>query len=329
MSNIAVIEQDIWSVEQTFSATCSDKSIRFEAEAAYAIQALAANDFAMSTAMNNRQSVINAVTNIAAIGISLNPALKQAYLVPRDRKICLDISYMGLMHLAIQSGAIRWAQCALVHAGDQFALAGLDKQPEHRFNPFATDRGEIIGVYCVVKTNGGDYLTHTMTISEVHDIRDKSSAWVAFQNKKTKSCIWEDFRGEMIKKTCVKQAYKYWPKSEQSGRLEAAVHYLNEQAGEGLHREERKDAGGVIKGTDGAMASLPIDQQSYIHELAAEAADLFASTGVAAVLDRIVADELDEIQTVALWSLLASDLRAALKLEKSERRKATEILKAA
>jgi recombination protein RecT len=43
-----------------------------------------------------------------------------AYLVPRDGKVCLDISYMGMMHLAQQCGAIQWGQAVLVREGDQF-----------------------------------------------------------------------------------------------------------------------------------------------------------------------------------------------------------------
>ncbi|STS93447.1 RecT protein [Klebsiella grimontii] len=62
--------------------------------------------------------------------MSLNPAQKLAYLVPRKGAICLDISYMGLMHIAQQSGAIKWCQSAIVRKNDQFHREGLDK---HRF----------------------------------------------------------------------------------------------------------------------------------------------------------------------------------------------------
>jgi recombination protein RecT len=174
--------------------------------------------------------VANAITNIAAIGISLNPAKKQAYLVPRDGKICLDISYIGLMDLAMSTGTIRWAQAELVYAADSFALNGFDKPPSHTYNPFAKDRGEAIGVYVVVKTSDGDYLTETMSIDDVNAIRDRSSAWKAWISKKS-SCPWVTDPGEMAKKTVVKRGYKYWPKTE---RLDQAIHHLNTDGGEGL-----------------------------------------------------------------------------------------------
>lgn len=231
MSNaITTISQDIYGTREVFSNVLTDRSLNFEREAEFAIQTITGNDYATKLAMQNRQSVINAVTNIAAIGISLNPAKKQAYLVPRDGKICLDISYIGLMDLAMITGAIRWAQAEVVREADHFALNGFDKPPTHTYNPFAKDRGEVIGVYVVVKTSDGDYLTEAMSIDEVNAIRDRSSAWKAFKKNGT-SCPWVTDPGEMAKKTCVKRAYKYWPKTD---RLEQAIHHLNTDGGEGL-----------------------------------------------------------------------------------------------
>lgn len=227
---IATITQDIYAVRNQFANVLTDRSLNFEREAEFAIQVITSGEYATKIAMQNRQSVANAITNIAAIGISLNPAKKQAYLVPRDGKICLDISYIGLMDLAMATGAIRWAQAELVYAADSFALNGFDKPPSHSYNPFAKDRGEAIGVYVVVKTADGDYLTETMSIDDVNAIRDRSSAWKAWVSKQ-KSCPWVTDPGEMAKKTVVKRGYKYWPKTD---RLEQAIHHLNTDGGEGL-----------------------------------------------------------------------------------------------
>lgn len=233
MSALSIITNDIYSARDNFASVLTDRSLNFEREAGFAIQSLTANDYAMGIAQKNRQSVINAVTNIAAIGISLNPAKKQAYLVPRDGRICLDISYIGLLDLAIGSGSIRWGQAELVYEGDAFTLNGFDKPPTHGRNPFDKNRGEVIGVYVVVKTADGDYLTTTMTIDEVNAIRDRSSAWKAWISKQ-KSCPWVTDPGEMAKKTVIKRAYKLWPKTE---RLEQAIHHLNTDGDEGLAPE--------------------------------------------------------------------------------------------
>ncbi|WP_458722912.1 recombinase RecT [Pseudomonas brenneri] len=227
---VATITQDIYGARNQFANVLTDRSLNFEREAEFAIQVITSGEYATKIAVQNRQSVVNAITNIAAIGISLNPAKKQAYLVPRDGKICLDISYIGLMDLAMATGAIRWAQAELVYTADSFALNGFDKPPTHSYNPFATDRGDVVGVYVVVKTADGDYLTETMSIDDVNAIRDRSSAWMAWI-KSQKSCPWVTDPGEMMKKTVVKRGYKYWPKTE---RLEQAIHHLNTDGGEGL-----------------------------------------------------------------------------------------------
>lgn len=233
MSNIQTITDYVYSAENAFSSVLVDKSINFEREAGFAVQVLTANEYALGLAVKNKQSVINAVTNIAAIGISLNPAKKQAYLVPRGGAICLDISYMGLMDLAMATGSIKWAQAALVYEHDAFASNGLDKQPTHSFNPFAKDRGAVVGVYVVVKTSEGDYLTHTMSIDEIMAIKARS------ESGKKGNGPWASDFGEMAKKTCVKQAYKYWPKTD---RLDAAIHHLNTDAAEGIDISGRVNA---------------------------------------------------------------------------------------
>lgn len=217
--------------QQQFMAVLSDKNIKFEAEAGFAMQVIQNNDFLAKVAYGNKASMVSAITNIAAIGISLNPASKQAYLVPRKGKVCLDISYIGMMHLAQSAGAILWGQAAIVREQDTFELRGIDNAPDHKYNPFSKDRGEIIGVYVVVKLPNGDYLTHTMPIDAVYGIRNRSEAWKAYERDNSKVCPWVTDAEEMIKKTCVKQAQKYWPKSD---RLDLAVHHLDTEGGEGI-----------------------------------------------------------------------------------------------
>lgn len=214
-----------------FMRVVADQTIEFDREASFALQIIDGNDYLRGIAFKNQKSLKNAIINVAAIGISLNPATKLAYLVPRDGKVCLDISYMGMMHLAQQTVAIQWGQARIVREGDEFELQGIDKAPLHKHNPFSKDRNTqpAIGAYVVVKTDTGDFLTETMSIQEIFDIRDRSAAWKAWVSKKAK-CPWVTDEGEMIKKTVVKRAAKYWPRRE---RLDQAIHHLNTDGGEG------------------------------------------------------------------------------------------------
>lgn len=230
-------------LKNEFEQVCSEPSIAFKRESEFAMQIFANNDYLANVAVNNLVSVRSAIMNVSAIGISLNPAQKLAYLVPRDKKVCLDISYMGLMHIAQQSQAIKWCQSSIVRQNDNFQLTSIDTAPRHEYNAFATQeqRGEIVGAYTVVKTEDGDYLTHTMPIADIHAIRDRSTAWKAWISRK-KSCPWVTDEEQMILKTVVKQAAKYWPRRE---RLDKAIDYVNTEAGEGIdfgsEQQEPKD----------------------------------------------------------------------------------------
>lgn len=227
MSNaIAIVQGTIQQAREGFMAAMPDRTINFEREAGFAIQIISSSDYAIGIATKNPQSVIDAVTNIGAIGISLNPAKKQAYLVPRKGKICLDISYIGLLDLAVQSGSILWGQSDLAYSNDIFKLRGFDQPPIHEFNPFDSNRGDLIGVYVVVKTSGGDYLTTAMSIADVDAIKSRSESV-----KSGKSSPWDTDYGEMAKKTVIKRASKLWPKT---GKLDQAIHYLNNEGEEGL-----------------------------------------------------------------------------------------------
>lgn len=246
MSNLAPIEyarNEIASYEQDYNSVLVDEKLKFQREAGFAMQYLQSNDYLLKVAGGNHASLKNAIINVASIGVSLNPAQKLCYLVPRrvgnNSGVCLDISYMGLMHIAQQSGAIMWCQSAIVRANDQFELNGLDKAPTHKYNTFATSesRGDIVGAYVVVKTPDGDYLTHTMRIEDIYSIRDRSEAWKSFSAGRAKSCPWVTDEEQMILKTVVKQASKYWPRRE---RLDAAIDYVNTDAGEGIQFENNQ-----------------------------------------------------------------------------------------
>lgn len=327
MSNntaLAIIEQDVWSVQDQFNRMCGGQ-LNFEREAGFAIQVISGNDYALRIASENRQSVINAVTNIAAIGISLNPTKRQAYLVPRDGRICLDISYMGLLDLAIQSGSIMWGKAELVYEVDGFELNGFDRPPTHTRKPFAKDRGAIVGVYVVVKTRDGDYLTDCMSLDEVHDIRDRSTAWKAWISKQ-KKCPWVTDEGEMIKKTVIKRAYKTWPKTD---RLDQAIHHLNTEGGEGIelsgaaNDSQPAQIGASARDAMGeALRAMSPEAQAYMRELAGEVEAIFRNpeAGVGPAFDRIELEQLDSEGRMALWYLLPSDFRSALKKESDARK---------
>lgn len=218
-SNQLTIADHVYSVEKDFNQVNAYK-MNFVKEAQFALQLLQGNDYLAKAAQANPSALEYAIINLASIGISLNPALKESYLVPRGGKICLDISYMGLVKLATDTGSVEWVQAEIVKEKDTFEYMGVGQKPLHKFQPFG-DRGQMIGVYCVAKLSTGEFLSTVMSLKEVTDIKDKSS-------QAAKSGPWVSFFDEMAKKTVIKRAAKLWPKSE---RIQTAVEVLNEHEG--------------------------------------------------------------------------------------------------
>ena len=221
---------------EKFHQIASNNSINIEfvKESSFAVQQIYKSDKTLAAARNNPTSLQYAMANVASVGLSLNPATAYAYLVPRDKAICLDISYRGLIKIATDTGSIMWAQADIVCANDIFEYRGKTKEPKHivEGNFFTADRGDVVGVYCKAKTCDGDYLIEVMTEEEIESIKNKSPSASSSYSP------WNTFPNEMRKKAVIKRASKTWPKTERHERLDHAIEYINQA--EGIDFNERK-----------------------------------------------------------------------------------------
>lgn len=225
-------ERAIDASRKRFDLIADAGSVNYDREAMFAMQHLIKSDFTLKVANQNPKSVLVAMANVAATGLTLNPALKLAYLVPRDGAIRLDISYMGLLQIATDTGSIMWGRADVVREADTFTYCGPAAAPEHKCNPFATDRGEIVGAYVIAKTHTGDILCGIMTRAELDTVRDRSDAWKMRDPARGKNGgPWFDFPEEMSKKAVIKRDQKTWPRTDQHKRLADAVDIANEAEG--------------------------------------------------------------------------------------------------
>jgi recombination protein RecT len=211
------------------------EGIKAESEISYAAQLLTNNSYLMKVAAEAPKSLLSAMSNVASIGLSLNPAKAQAYLIPRkvkvasnkwESRIFLDPSYRGLCDIATGTGCVEWVQAKIVREGEKFVLRSVNEPPVHEQDPFKKERGEVVGAYCVAKLPSGDYLTEAMSIEDLNKIRDASEAW-----KSNQSGPWKDWPEEMMKKSVVRRAFKMWPKAKEFERVAEAVHLSNENEG--------------------------------------------------------------------------------------------------
>lgn len=260
------VAHSLIKLEDSFAAQ-NNFGLKFESECLFAKQQITKSDFVLSTAENSPDSLKGAILNVAAIGISLNPATAHAYLVPREGRICLDISYRGLVKLATDIGAIKLAKAVLVYEGDEFASNGPFDLPDHKYNPFDKDRSnakdpleKLVGGYCAAKLSDDTWLVEFMSADEIIEVRNSSKAY-----KSGKSCPWVGpWAGEMAKKTLVKRAYKSWPQSAGKERFDEAINILNQH--EGLRLTEHAKAADYLQHSpeqkaqyDELLKSDPVD----------------------------------------------------------------------
>jgi len=220
------VVDNLMALEKPFN-TQNAYALKFESECLFARQQLVKNDYTMKAAEKNMGSLKSAILNVAAIGISLNPALAHAYLVPRNNAICLDISYRGLVKLATDSGAINWAKPELVYDDEEIQWVNMASLPIHKLNPFGGKRASnsvdgLLGGYCVAQLADGSYMVDHMSMADIQKVHDTSKA---------KDGPWKNWPLEMIKKTLVKRASKSWPQSGGRERLDRAIELLNEHEG--------------------------------------------------------------------------------------------------
>jgi len=243
MNAIAVteIQSFVYGLRTDFNDVCSD-DISFEKEAGFALQILRENEYLSKAAAAFPSNLRDAIVNVAGFGVSLNPAKKQAYLIPRNKggatKVYLDISYMGMLDIATKSGCIDWAQAKCVHENDNYINNGLSIQPTHKYNPFDKERGAFVGVYVCARLPSCDVLTHEVPAAKIWDIAERSESYKAYKKDNHKKTPWVTDFDEMAKKTCIKQAAKTWPRID---KLDHVINYLNTEGNEGLQFGEYKD----------------------------------------------------------------------------------------
>jgi recombination protein RecT len=64
-------------------------------------------------------SLANGALRSAALGLSLDPALRQAYLVPRKGVACFQPHYAGLYDLAVRTNQYRYISVMPIHQGER------------------------------------------------------------------------------------------------------------------------------------------------------------------------------------------------------------------
>jgi recombination protein RecT len=209
-------ELAIISAKSMFLKIENGDEARWNRELVFAMQVVRGSEALQKC---TQESIQNAIINLATIGISLNPALALAYLVPRGGKCVLDISYRGMVMVATDSGSVLDIDASVVYENDVFDYEmGLSPKLVHR-PVMSGNKGEAVFVYAVAILHNGMKKFIVLDREEVMKVKAVSKA---------KSGPWVEWESEMWRKTAVKKLFKLLPKTE---RMAEAIHMLNEHEG--------------------------------------------------------------------------------------------------
>jgi len=229
---IAKYEVPIVEARRGFTTIIPDEQVWLK-EREFALQTIRGNT---SLQTCNFDSIKDAVINVALTGLSLNPALKRAYLVPRDGKAVLDISYQGLIYLATSSGDIKKIGAQVVYEWDEFTFEhGTEERIIHKPNMDPPkDKLEEI------KKDPEKIWDHIVCAYSIATLNDGSRdfvvlpRWKLWKTRMTSKALtspktpWKTHPEEQCRKTAIKYHSKTLPSSD---RFAEAVSILNEHEG--------------------------------------------------------------------------------------------------
>ena len=216
---LSTINEKIASLEPQMLKNLNEQTVR--RELSFAKQLVASSKQLQECTM---PSVLTAIYNICNIGLSLNPASKEAYIVPRynsqtkSKEASLQPSYVGLVKLLTDAGTVTQIVANVVYEGDTFELDIANGTVKHLPCLVKANKGAKIGGYALATLPSGAKQVEWMDIDELYKIRDCSESW---KNDNTRPYSpWFKHEDEMIRKSPIRRLYKYLPRSGSAAKME-------------------------------------------------------------------------------------------------------------
>jgi len=231
-------------------------------ELSFANQLISGSDYLAGC---SKQSLAAAVVNVANIGLTLNPAAKEAYLVPRKNtaknvtEANLQPSYIGLCKLITQAGMVSNIIAQIVHENDQFTLDLADNQRPviHIPKLRAVDRGAVVGAYAMATLANGLKQVEWMDIDGLYEVREMSESWKSEARRKYSP--WANHEGEMMRKTVVRRLYKYLPRGNGNTLADRAIELDGQEYGATFN--QRMSIDDLLMGT-----TVTTERQNLIYQ---------------------------------------------------------------
>lgn len=189
----ALIVQTIKQVESNFTPE------KLKEEKLFILNDLLKDEYKYSLFAKNPNSLRNALIDLSASKLTLNPVLKYCYLVPRKNEITLMISYKGLIKLLVDNGTVKSVKAHEVYECDTFEVFwGSEERIIHKPNLLKRDESKVVYFYSKATLHNDIDVTEVMTVKEINRIKNCAM---------TKN-IWDSWFEEMAKKTVIKRLLK-------------------------------------------------------------------------------------------------------------------------
>ncbi len=174
-------------------------------------------------------SIMNAVINLARTSLTLNPTLKLCYLVPRDGKCVLDVSYIGMIKILRDNRCIKDLAAYIVYEDEEFEndiVNGVIKhKPIYAKTLAEQKKRNMHGVYTRAILPDGSVSFNFMPMWEVLKIKDSSKAAGSSYSP------WNTFEEEMVKKTGIRRHFKTLIAGSPAEQVVAAIEIEDEANG--------------------------------------------------------------------------------------------------
>ena len=218
MSQELTVYQKIEALEPRMLKILDPNSAR--REISFAKQIIASSQMLQKCTVD---SVLVSVFNIVNIGLSLNPASKEAYIVPRYNKAkgeweaSLQPAYVGLVKLLTDAGTVTQVVTYIVYENDDFSMDLANGIVSHIPKYGKKNKGEKIGCYSLATLPNGAKQVEWMEIEDIHKIRDCSDSWKNVDKRNLSP--WFNHEDEMSRKTVIRRLYKYLPRSGSASKI--------------------------------------------------------------------------------------------------------------
>lgn len=178
-------------------------------------------------------SIIEAIRESAALNLSPTGLLGEGWILPYRDVAKFQPGYRGYLKLLRNSGQVKVVDCQIVYMADEFDVE-FGTEPKIHHKPYLygerNDAGELIGdrglyrgAYAYVRLITGELVIEWMSWDDIDVVRRKSPSVAAGRQSP-----WDDFPGEMARKTVLRRLMKRLPLDTMPVVAQAAT--LDEEA---------------------------------------------------------------------------------------------------